>query len=161
MLGMGSANERRRYYVTSPLIGGAHTQNDPWRGTDSIVPGTPCSKKIWCSNSTKLVQRVNSREDEVGMVSNLPAAEVGILSNCRLKLPWGWSQHPIQQLKLAWGWPFSSWSRHQMHSIVVEIKESLSFSLATEEGSMWAGVECAVGGFPSKQDHRLKTANNR
>ena len=26
---MGSANERRRYYVTSPLIGRAHTQNDP------------------------------------------------------------------------------------------------------------------------------------
>ena len=30
MLGMGSANERRRYYVTPPVIGRAHTQNDPW-----------------------------------------------------------------------------------------------------------------------------------
>ena len=28
-LGMGSANERRRYIVTSSLIGWAHTQNDP------------------------------------------------------------------------------------------------------------------------------------
>ena len=29
ILGMGSANERRRYNVTSSLIGRAHTQNDP------------------------------------------------------------------------------------------------------------------------------------
>ena len=28
-LGMGSANERRRYYVTPSLIGWTHTQNDP------------------------------------------------------------------------------------------------------------------------------------
>ena len=27
---MGSANERRRYNVTSSLIGWAHTQNDLW-----------------------------------------------------------------------------------------------------------------------------------
>ena len=27
---MGSANERRRYYVTPSIIGWAHTQNDPW-----------------------------------------------------------------------------------------------------------------------------------
>ena len=26
---MGAAHERRRYYVTPPLIGLAHTQNDP------------------------------------------------------------------------------------------------------------------------------------
>ena len=30
ILGMGSANERRRYVVPPPLIGWAHTQNDPW-----------------------------------------------------------------------------------------------------------------------------------
>ena len=30
ILGMGSANERWRYIVTSFLIGWAHTQNDPW-----------------------------------------------------------------------------------------------------------------------------------
>ena len=30
ILSMASANERRRYIVTSPLIGWAHTQNDPW-----------------------------------------------------------------------------------------------------------------------------------
>ena len=30
ILGMGSANEGRCYNVTSPLIGSAHTQNDPW-----------------------------------------------------------------------------------------------------------------------------------
>ena len=29
ILGMGSANERRRYIVTSSLIGWAHAQNDP------------------------------------------------------------------------------------------------------------------------------------
>ena len=33
ILGMVSANERRRYYVTPPLIGWAHTQNDPWLWT--------------------------------------------------------------------------------------------------------------------------------
>ena len=27
---MGSANERRRYIVTSSLLGGTHTQNDPY-----------------------------------------------------------------------------------------------------------------------------------
>ena len=30
ILGMGSTNERRRYIVTSSLIGWAHIQNDPW-----------------------------------------------------------------------------------------------------------------------------------
>ena len=30
ILGMGSANERRHYYVTPALIGRAHNQNDPW-----------------------------------------------------------------------------------------------------------------------------------
>ena len=30
---MGSANERRRYNVTSSIIGWAHTQNDPADGT--------------------------------------------------------------------------------------------------------------------------------
>ena len=30
ILGMGSANERRRYIVTASLIGWAHTQNDRW-----------------------------------------------------------------------------------------------------------------------------------
>ena len=29
ILGMGSANERRRYYVTHSLIARAYTQNDP------------------------------------------------------------------------------------------------------------------------------------
>ena len=27
---MDSANKRRRYYVTPPVIGWAHTQNDAW-----------------------------------------------------------------------------------------------------------------------------------
>ena len=31
ILGMGSANERRHYNVTSSLIGWAHTQNDLWK----------------------------------------------------------------------------------------------------------------------------------
>ena len=30
ILGIGSASERRHYYVTPPLIGRAHTQNDSW-----------------------------------------------------------------------------------------------------------------------------------
>ena len=30
ILGMGSANERRRYIVTSSLVGWTHAQNDPW-----------------------------------------------------------------------------------------------------------------------------------
>ena len=30
LMGMGLANERRRYSVTSSLIGGAHTHNYPW-----------------------------------------------------------------------------------------------------------------------------------
>ena len=30
ILDMGSANQRRHYYVMPPLIGWAHTQNDPW-----------------------------------------------------------------------------------------------------------------------------------
>ena len=29
ILGMGSTDERRRYIVTPPLIGRAHTKNDP------------------------------------------------------------------------------------------------------------------------------------
>ena len=29
-VGMGSANEMRRYYVTPSLIGGTPKQNDPW-----------------------------------------------------------------------------------------------------------------------------------
>ena len=32
ILGMGSANERRRYIVTSSLIGWAHAKNDPYTG---------------------------------------------------------------------------------------------------------------------------------
>ena len=35
ILGMGSANERRRYIAKPPLIGRAHTQNDPY-----ITPNT-------------------------------------------------------------------------------------------------------------------------
>ena len=36
ILGMGSANDRRRYYVTPPFIGRAHTKNDPCRGPDVV-----------------------------------------------------------------------------------------------------------------------------
>ena len=35
ILGMGSANERRRYNVTSSLIGWAHTKTDPHTATKS------------------------------------------------------------------------------------------------------------------------------
>ena len=37
ILSMGSANESRRYIVTSSLIGWAHTQNDPWAKQRSSV----------------------------------------------------------------------------------------------------------------------------
>ena len=33
ILGMGSANDSRRYFVTSSLIGWAHTQSNSWRDT--------------------------------------------------------------------------------------------------------------------------------
>ena len=35
--GMRSVNERRRYNVTSPLIGWAHAQNDPWKPWDVMM----------------------------------------------------------------------------------------------------------------------------
>ena len=38
ILGMDSANERRRYNVTSSLIGWAHTQNEPWRSITTCYP---------------------------------------------------------------------------------------------------------------------------
>ena len=38
LLGMGSANERRRYNVTSSLIGSAHTQTYPCLTTAMVVP---------------------------------------------------------------------------------------------------------------------------
>ena len=41
ILGMGSASERRRYYVTPSLIGRAHTQNDPFHVKKGIP--TPLS----------------------------------------------------------------------------------------------------------------------
>ena len=34
--GYGPANESRRYIVTSPLIGRAHTQNDLWSVTQTV-----------------------------------------------------------------------------------------------------------------------------
>ena len=46
VLGMGSANERRYYIVTPPLIGWAHTQNDPsWH-----YPAHPCTVYITGNN---------------------------------------------------------------------------------------------------------------
>ena len=37
ILCMRPANERRRYIVTSPLIGWAHTQYDPWGCTQMVL----------------------------------------------------------------------------------------------------------------------------
>ena len=42
VLCMRSANERRRYNVTSPLIGWAHTQNDPWKSIDHTTYRRVC-----------------------------------------------------------------------------------------------------------------------
>ena len=41
ILGMGSANERRRYIVTPSLIGRGHTQNDSWSLVFSRKPASP------------------------------------------------------------------------------------------------------------------------
>ena len=41
ILGMDSANERRRYIVTSSLIGWVHTQNDPCYMTNVKVHSCP------------------------------------------------------------------------------------------------------------------------
>ena len=38
ILGMGSANERRCYIVTMPLIGWAHTKNDPYISSAQTHP---------------------------------------------------------------------------------------------------------------------------
>ena len=43
---LGSANERRRYYVTPPLIGGAHAKNGPWKSISSIFGSHVIYKKI-------------------------------------------------------------------------------------------------------------------
>ena len=52
---MGLANERRRYIVTPPLIGWAHTQKDPWdpagsqhREVDALVMGSFFSSYLKC-----------------------------------------------------------------------------------------------------------------
>ena len=49
ILGMGSANERRRYTVTSSLIGWAHTENDPW--VSSANPYNVCILLMYNSNT--------------------------------------------------------------------------------------------------------------
>ena len=54
ILGMGSANGRRRYIVTPPLIGWIHTQNDPWMVVWVLFePCQPCLYLFhwleWCS----------------------------------------------------------------------------------------------------------------
>ena len=36
-VGMGAANDRRNYIITSSLIGWAHTQNDPWYRKGNVV----------------------------------------------------------------------------------------------------------------------------
>ena len=43
IVGMGSANERRRYFVTSSLIGWPHTQSDPWRQVLNFSPSNVAS----------------------------------------------------------------------------------------------------------------------
>ena len=55
ILGMGSANERRRYIVTPPLIDRAHTQNDPWL-TSCLSISTSLgelTKIVFCMSPTK------------------------------------------------------------------------------------------------------------
>ena len=44
ILNMGSANEMRRYYVTLPLIGGAHTQNDSCNHYSDVIMGAMASE---------------------------------------------------------------------------------------------------------------------
>ena len=49
ILASGSANERHRYIVTAPLIGWAHSQNDPWKWY--IMIWTACHH--WSINSLR------------------------------------------------------------------------------------------------------------
>ena len=49
---MHPANERRRYIVTSPLIGWVHTRNDPWNWDTKQISSSCSSESIlchWCS----------------------------------------------------------------------------------------------------------------
>ena len=43
---MGSANERRQYYVTPSVIGWAHTQNDPSIKKDNGIAGNQADFKL-------------------------------------------------------------------------------------------------------------------
>ena len=54
ILCMRPANERRRYNVTSSLIGLAHTQNEPWKDLVSMISQN-CSM-LWNLNIDGLVQ---------------------------------------------------------------------------------------------------------
>ena len=47
ILSMGSANERRRYYVTTSLTGWTHTQNDPWGDYYTGESSPPRSTPPW------------------------------------------------------------------------------------------------------------------
>ena len=58
ILSMGSANERRRYIVTPPLIGRAHTQNDPYlsivfalKTLDQWYMGVTAAQQMTCMMS--------------------------------------------------------------------------------------------------------------
>ena len=49
LLAMGSANGRRRYVVTPPLIGWAHTKNDPWDINKCFPLHMFVLRSPWCS----------------------------------------------------------------------------------------------------------------
>ena len=53
---MGSANERRRYIVTPPIIGWAHTQNDP--GNELLVQVNASKSQITRSIAMALTSNI-------------------------------------------------------------------------------------------------------
>ena len=64
-LGMGSANERRRYYVTPPLIGRAHTQIDPWL-LNTLRPeqnGWNFSDNIFINKNLHILLKISQKFD--------------------------------------------------------------------------------------------------
>ena len=71
ILGVGSANERRRYHVTPPLIGYAHTRKNPWYAECTsyffFITNTPPSSSISPPNATKLHLKAKAITDKFPM----------------------------------------------------------------------------------------------
>ena len=58
--GMGSADERRRFIVTSPLSGWTHTQNDHW-----ILPNGAINVLCWIPQSLESCEHDPSQREKM------------------------------------------------------------------------------------------------